>query len=569
MKALALRILFTAIALVGLPTSVLAVPVLWTLNGVTFTDGGTASGTFVYDADTNTDSAVNITTTNGPAMTGSTYGFVCVSPCAGPGRYNATSLLALTVPSSSNSLAGVRELSLGFTSSLTNAGGTVSVSNQAIEFTCADSVCSFSQTPSRAVSGGSIIGVALAPIVYTVDVPGLLVGTITTDGTIGSLARQNIIAWNLAATVASPFGGAPLTFYFNSASPSTGTEVVCGNDGCGVASAQALAFPIGFLLELGLITSSSPAYISFSATDVHVIAPILQGNPGTVVQGPAAINNQPSPDLNQHGLTGSWYEPVKSGQGFEFEIYPSTGTGLAFLSWFTFDTVAGGEDAQRWYTAQGPVVTGQPNASLTIYQNTDGNFNAPPATTAIAVGTVNLSIFTCASGHISYSFSDGTGRTGDIALSRLTQNVTCSATAPYATNADFALSGNWFDSTIPGQGLTIEVNPVSGYLFVAWYTYEPGGVGVGAAGQRWYTAQATFTAGMRSIPVTIYETTGGIFDTPTPSGQRTVTVGSGTLAFQSCTAATFGYSFSGGTSTGLSGTINLSRVGPVPPGCTS
>ena len=72
---------------------------------------------------------------------------------------------------------------------------------------------------------------------------------------------------------------------------------------------------------------------------------------------------------------------------------------------------------------------------------------------------------------------------------------------------------------------------------------------------------------MRSIPVTIYETTGGIFNTPTPPGEQTLAVGTGTLAFQSCTAATFSYNFTGGSNSGLSGTIPLSRVGPVPPGC--
>ena len=52
------------------------------------------------------------------------------------------------------------------------------------------------------------------------------------------------------------------------------------------------------------------------------------------------------------------------------------------MSWFTFDTVIGGAERQRWYTLSGPVVTGQPNASLTIFQNIGGNFNAPPVTYA-------------------------------------------------------------------------------------------------------------------------------------------------------------------------------------------
>jgi len=277
-----------------------------------------------------------------------------------------------------------------------------------------------------------------------------------------------------------------------------------------------------------------------------------------------------SVELNQHGLTGSWYEPATSGQGLEVEVFPnpSSGTGSTFVSWFTYDTVIGGAERQRWYTAQGPVVTGQPTAALTIYQNTGGNFNAQPVTNGQAVGTATLSFDTCSSGQLSYSFSDGTGRTGSIPLTRLTQNVTCSTTTPHPTNADFALSGNWFDAATSGQGLTVEVNPNSSTLFAAWYTYAPAGASAGAAGQRWYTAQpTTFAPGMRSIPVTIYETTGGMFDAPTPPGQKSVVVGSGTIAFQSCSAATFSYNFTGGSSSGRSGTIALSRVGPVPVGC--
>ncbi len=280
---------------------------------------------------------------------------------------------------------------------------------------------------------------------------------------------------------------------------------------------------------------------------------------------PATIN------LNQHGLTGSWYKPATSGQGVEVEVFANpSGPGSTFVSWFTYDSVAGGADHQRWYTAQGPVVTGQPSASLTIYQNTGGNFNAPPATNAQAVGTATLSFDTCSSGQLMYSFTDGTNRTGTIPLTRLTQNVTCATSPPYPTNADFALSGNWYGgAATSGQGFTADVNPVSGAFFAAWYTYMPNSSAPGAAGQRWYTAQGTFTPGLRSIPVTIYETTGGMFDTPTPPGQKTVAVGTGTMTFQSCAAATFSYSYTGGTSIGLAGTINLIRVGPVPPGCTS
>jgi hypothetical protein len=275
------------------------------------------------------------------------------------------------------------------------------------------------------------------------------------------------------------------------------------------------------------------------------------------------------PDLNQHGMTGSWWEPATSGQGFELEVFPNPSSGTAFLSWFTYDTVIGGAEHQRWYTALGKVAPGASGVALTIYQNVGGNFNAPPVTTARAIGTAILSFDTCNSGQLTYQLIDGTFRSGAIPLSRLTKNVTCSTTAPPPTNADFAFSGNWFTPATSGQGFTIDANPNSNAVFAAWYTYVPSGAAAGPEGQRWYTAQGPFTPGLRSIPVTISETTGGMFDTPTPPGQKTTPVGSGTLTFQNCSAATFAYNFTGGTSSGLSGSIVLSRVGPVPPGCTS
>lgn len=278
-------------------------------------------------------------------------------------------------------------------------------------------------------------------------------------------------------------------------------------------------------------------------------------------------------DLNQQGLTGAWFDPATSGQGILAAVsaHVSTGAGSIFVGWFTYDTVIGGAERQRWYSLQGPMVTGQSNALLTIYQNTGGNFDSPPFTYLEAVGSATLSFDTCASGQLSYYFTDGTGHRGTIPLTRLMHNVTCTANTPYPTNADFALSGAWYEFSTTGQGFVVEVNPNSAAFFLAWYTYMPNGTAAGAAGQRWYSAQGAFMPGMRSVPVTIYETTGAMFDTPTPPGQHTVQVGTGTMTFQSCSAATFSYNFTGGTSSRLSGLITLRRLGPdpVPPGCTS
>jgi hypothetical protein len=275
---------------------------------------------------------------------------------------------------------------------------------------------------------------------------------------------------------------------------------------------------------------------------------------------PTALGAGDAFPLNQNGLTGSWYDPLTSGQGFEVEVYPdllSPGTGLAFVAWFTYDSVVGGAERQRWYTLSGPVVSEQPNASLTIYQNTGGNFNAPPITESVPVGTATLSFDSCVSGQLSYTFTDGSGRSGTIPLQRLTPNVTCSPLGEAHENVLFILSGNWYDPVTTGQGITVELNPISNVLFFAWQTYAPNGANAGPAGQRWYTGQGAFV-NFPSIAVQLYESTGGMFNTlpPVPS---TVAVGSATLAFQSCYDATLSYSFTGGSNSGASGTIKLSK----------
>lgn len=280
-----------------------------------------------------------------------------------------------------------------------------------------------------------------------------------------------------------------------------------------------------------------------------------------------------APDLNQHGLTGSWYQPATSGQGIELEVFPNLiapGTAYAFGAWFTFDHMtAGGADRQRWYTFDGNGQSGAPNVPITLYQNVGGNFDAPPTTNSTVVGTGTLAFTSCSAGSLAYTFTDGSGRTGTIPLTRLTSNVTCAVGATPATNADFALSGNFYVPATSGQGFVFEVNPLSPIIFFAWYTYAPNGQAAGAAGQRWFTGEATnFTSGMRNATFIVYETTGGLFDQPTPAPQ-TIPVGMATITFASCTSAQFQYTFTGGSNAGKFGTIPLQRIGPVPPGCVS
>ena len=85
-----------------------------------YDDGGTASGTFVFDADAGMCSSINIVTTCGTARAGAVYG----NPVRdSPGN---SSLFSAT-PDASGFVPGVPNLFLQWSGPLTNAGTSASV----------------------------------------------------------------------------------------------------------------------------------------------------------------------------------------------------------------------------------------------------------------------------------------------------------------------------------------------------------------------------------------------------------------------------------------------------------
>lgn len=74
MKKTILNAALLAAAFLSAPMVAYAIPVTWTLSGVTFDDGGTASGSFDFDASLSDETAysnISITTTTVGAYTGS------------------------------------------------------------------------------------------------------------------------------------------------------------------------------------------------------------------------------------------------------------------------------------------------------------------------------------------------------------------------------------------------------------------------------------------------------------------------------------------------------------------
>ena len=273
-------------------------------------------------------------------------------------------------------------------------------------------------------------------------------------------------------------------------------------------------------------------------------------------------------NVNQEGLSGTWYNPQTSGQGMQFQFSPddsNPGEGSLFGAWYTYDIVAGTTSSQRWYSVQSAITGDAQTAAVTIYQNTGGNFDAGPVTNAVAVGTGVLSFDTCDSGSFAYALDDG--RNGTIPLRRLLPNVNCvTSGTPANPPSDFGLGGAWYNTATGGQGMLVEVNPMDAQVFIGWYTYAADGASAGAEGQRWFSAQSPYTVGTRTMDLTVFESTGGIFDSSTGT-VATVPVGTATLTYVSCTSATLDYAFTAGDLNGRSGSIPLSRLGATPASC--
>jgi hypothetical protein len=223
-----------------------ATPVVWNLSGVTFEDGGTASGSFTYDADTGTYSAISISTTAGTAIT------IAMD-------YDVTNAGCLTLdeiicflnvadgPDYTDDL-GVTFAWLG--TPLTNAGGTVTLTGGR-EYTCENATCATVGAPLRLLDAGSITTNPAAP---TYSVGG------TVSGLTGSVTLfENTSGEDLALSTNGSFAFA--------------TEQVDGTPYAVTVLAQPTGQTCSITNGSGTITTADVTNVSVACEDDVVVLP--------------------------------------------------------------------------------------------------------------------------------------------------------------------------------------------------------------------------------------------------------------------------------------------------------
>lgn len=149
-------------ALFGFVPTASADAVTWTLNDMVFSDGATASGSFVYDAATNALGSISVATTAGSAFGGATY--TAVDPSFTP-LPNDIGFVVTLMPDFTGT--GALELEF-FTSntfatptSLTNAGGTIFTALN--EFECLNTSCTSVNDLRGTTGSGTVMGVVITP----------------------------------------------------------------------------------------------------------------------------------------------------------------------------------------------------------------------------------------------------------------------------------------------------------------------------------------------------------------------------------------------------------------------
>jgi hypothetical protein len=158
---------------------------------------------------------------------------------------------------------------------------------------------------------------------------------------------------------------------------------------------------------------------------------------------PAIANAEEAPMLVNLGVSGGWYEPATSGQGFVFELIASNNQLAAY--WFTYPSDGG---AREWYLAVGDI--NGDSAELVIYQTANGVFDQTSVVETNAVGSAQLTFSSCTQANWSYQI-DSQGISGEIPLKRIAPDYFCDRFLASANTNVVSNSKTWVD--IEGEWL--------------------------------------------------------------------------------------------------------------------
>jgi hypothetical protein len=188
-------------------------------------------------------------------------------------------------------------------------------------------------------------------------------------------------------------------------------------------------------------------------------------------------------------VSGSWYDPARSGEGLILQFLPN---GKALLIWFTYPP-AGEAAEQAWLITELGSVDGSKLRFNAVYRPQGGVFGDafnPDSISSVLWGTMELEFRDCNMLTLRYAGPTAFG-SGERTMTRLTSldQLACNGTRALTITGARALeglrtkSGAWYVPSRSGEGWMIEELP-DGRSLVYWFTYDPQGrqawtIGVG------------------------------------------------------------------------------------------
>jgi hypothetical protein len=154
-----------------------------------------------------------------------------------------------------------------------------------------------------------------------------------------------------------------------------------------------------------------------------VTQPFYEGDTGEFFY----IFAPPAPFNITYAMSGSWYYPPTTGQGFLIDVFDTANS--MFLAWFTYDlerppagvTAMIGEPGHRWMTAAGPFQGNTANLNITWSSGMVFDSETPPVSNT-SDGTMTVEFNDCYSGLISYNLGGG-GPAGQVPIERIVNDA--------------------------------------------------------------------------------------------------------------------------------------------------
>lgn len=173
------------------------------------------------------------------------------------------------------------------------------------------------------------------------------------------------------------------------------------------------------------------------------------------------------------GLTGSWFEPATSGQGFLLDVVVGQDPPQVVLYWFTYASEAGGPEGQRWFIAVGTYQPGDSSITLDILMPTGGVFDTrPPEPDVVTIGVAEIGFHSCTKATFTYDINldgdDSQHVTGEIPIQRATADVECQTLVDEAGAKLTAVSGNEILKEVVDQDCVAaeDLDPSTPLLFI-------------------------------------------------------------------------------------------------------